>query len=53
MAEQAVLVGMKWKKKMKKYKERRITRAKICFLYYSLHIFKKFVKDKTKKVGHI
>lgn len=34
---------------MKDIKKQRIHRAKICFLYYSLHIFKNFVRVKTHK----
>lgn len=49
MEEKATLLALKWKSKMNHLKSQRTQRAKICFLYYSLHIFKKFVKAKTKK----
>ena len=42
-------VAAKWKYKINRFKSKRIKRAKIWFLYYSLQIFKRYVIEKTMK----
>lgn len=42
-------VAAKWKYKMKRIKHKRVQRAKLSFLYYSLQIFKRYVIEKTMK----
>jgi len=47
--EKATKLAKTWKIKINKYKKERVERAKLSFLFFSLQIFKGFVKDKTSK----